>query len=107
MGNWGVIILLSGVGFPIYNWLFAHLVATITTESAPTLPLLSHIAFWALINMESSTTGGINLVGAWTNPFENIQPSNWIMKPQGSGVNMKTYLSCHHLVIHKVQQHQA
>ena len=35
---------------------------------APTLPLLSHITFWALINMESSTTGGI---GAWTNPFEN------------------------------------
>ena len=29
------------------------------------------------------------LVGGWTNPFENISSSNWIMKPQGSGWKLK------------------
>ena len=30
-----------------------------------------------------------DLVGDWTNPFQKICTSNWIMKPQGSGFKVK------------------
>ena len=101
-GNWGVILLLSGVGFPIYSWLFAHLVATITAVRAPTLPLLSHITFWALINMESSTTGGMKSSWCLNQPIWKIcnrQIGSWNPKVPGEHENI---FECHHLVIHKV-----
>ena len=38
----------------------------------------------------------VTLVGGWTTHPKNMQPSNWIMKPQGSGWKFQKCLSCHH-----------
>ena len=42
---------------------------------------------------------GISLAVERKPSEKNMRTSNWIMKPQGSGIKITKYLSCHHLVL--------